>query len=251
MATVLEIAQDAAVLIGITPPASLTQAATGYDALLRVCLNHTGKELALMRDGFYKPWPSQLRTHEFTTLEGVSDYPVPPDFVSLIESTAWERHTIFDSIGPLTPRSWATFRENLVVTPYPAYRIQVVQQGTEQVFAYRLAPPQGEGRTFIFEYASSSWLKETDTGFPTKDKITSDDDIPIHPEDLLQLGIAWRFKKARNEMFQDDLGEYETLRDKYFFEAITPKTGLTLGQRRDDEDAFPFGNIPYTVVLDR
>ena len=218
MATSLKICQDAAILIGIERPASLDDEG-GYGAVLRLCLEDTGKDLAMLRGGFHQSWPQLVKPYTITTLENTESYPLPDDFVSLIEDTVWETDSWMPQQSPLTPHRWAAFREGWTYSSQAEYRVRVAASvGPKPSFS--ILPDPGPERQFTFEFVSSHWLKPNEDSFPMSAECQGDEDIPIYPADLVRMGVIWRFKKARHLDFRPDLGEYEMMRDKYFGDSL-------------------------------
>lgn len=71
-------------------------------------------------------------------------------------------------------------------------------------------PTPAAGNTWAFEYVSKNWILEDD-GATYAQFFSDDDDTPLLPENLLLLGLRWRWKKEKGLEYQEDFATYERL----------------------------------------
>jgi len=69
-------------------------------------------------------------------------------------------------------------------------------------------PTPAAGHTWAFEYVSKNWLLGID-GTTYKQYATLDTDTILLPEDLVLMGLRWRWKKEKGLDYAEDFEEYE------------------------------------------
>ena len=103
--------------------------------------------------------------------------------VALIGSNAWQAMKAMASTGPRY--RYRLRGGKLLVNPTPA-----------------------AGHTWAFEYVSKNWLLGID-GTTYKQYATLDTDTILLPEDLVLMGLRWRWKKEKGLDYAEDFEEYE------------------------------------------
>lgn len=71
-------------------------------------------------------------------------------------------------------------------------------------------PSVADGHTWAFEYVTWNALTDS-TGVTQKQYFTSDDDLMLLPEFLLESGLQWRWKKQKGMEYAEDFRTYEHL----------------------------------------
>lgn len=104
--------------------------------------------------------------------------------IPLIGSTAWQRMKAVASTGPRY--RYRLRGGKLLITPTPA-----------------------ASHTLAFEYLSKNWILGVD-GTTYKQYFTLDTDTILLPEDLVLLGLRWRWKKEKGFDYAEDFRTYET-----------------------------------------
>tara|TARA_R110000765_G_scaffold23830_3_gene59917 strand:+ start:877 stop:1365 length:489 start_codon:yes stop_codon:yes gene_type:complete len=124
---------------------------------------------------------------------------IAPGFSYIINQTFWNRTLTQPVLGPLSPSEWQLLVARTTTGPYSQFRIRA-----GQLFAY---PAPVAGQTWVFEYQTlnfcesaggtdqSAWLADTDTG--------------LMSENLMELGVVWRFKKKNGLDYSEDFRLYE------------------------------------------
>ena len=195
--TLLTIIQNASDTIGLSRPSAVVSSTDGNVRTLLSLAQTEGREL-LERYS----WPATQLEVTHTTLaaelQGVMAT-IAPGFGYIINNTFWDRTLTEPVTGPLSPTEWQGLKARTATGPYSSYRIQGVS-----LYAYP-APPAGN--TWAFEYQStyfcqsaasanqSAWAADTDTG--------------ILDENLMELGVIWRFKKKNGLDYSEDYRVYE------------------------------------------
>ena len=205
--TVLEIAQDAAFVIGIDDIVAIVGSNQPASRAMRVHIDQSGINLTRMRNTWGASWTILTVEYPFTTIAGQAEYPLPEDFESLIDGTLWDRSEYHEGRGALSPQEWQQLKSGLVqdtvLTPY--YRIKRSVAGNTRALVLHPTPSAQE--ELVFEYTSKNWLTGSDGS--TRDKIEEDTDIPLFDYDLIRMDILWRFKQSRGLTFAAELAEFE------------------------------------------
>ena len=166
-------------------------------------LNIAGEELSQLY-----PWEFLTHDHQVTTLSTDSgDYPLPDDFLYMLNQTGWERSENVPLFGPLSPQDWQYLlgRDLVSHTIYASFRIQ---QGLFTIFPQ----PPPDGLDIHFEYIARNWvIDSTDQSLIDKVKVGSD--TPLFDRTLLSRLVKVKFLEAKgldttkaqgdvNQMFQ-------------------------------------------------
>jgi hypothetical protein len=151
------------------------------------------------------PWQALTKEHTFTaTAAAVQTDGIPADIGSpmrFVTGTFFNRTNHRRVTGPLTAEEWQaqlaltanlltdSFRVrggSMLITPTPA--------GTE---------------TYAYEYVSAYWVDTDDDGDGDANAWDADDDVGMLSEDIMLLGIVWRWRKAKGLDYAEDFNTYE------------------------------------------
>jgi hypothetical protein len=194
--SLLTMVQGAADQAGITRP---SMAYGGSDATTRRMLalaNTEGQSLARLS------WPILRKEATFTALaQEVQTGAVPADWGRFVDRTFWNRTSTRRLIGPYTPDQWQDLKAH-------------TGSGVTDGFTYRgadilITPTPTAGHTMAYEYFSKNWCKSAD-GTTPRAAWGADTDVGILPEELMMLGIVWRFKKASSMEWAGDYAVYDS-----------------------------------------
>lgn len=197
MASVLDIAVDAAIEISLSEPATLmgTGAKSGGKKLLRY-LTRTCRELAIRH-----PWAIITEEHTFTTTAAeIQTGSLPSDFRKILTETIWNRTTRRELDGPLTAKEYQSEKANV----NGGIRDQFYIRGTNML----IYPAPAAGDTIAYEYIKNT-IGTDSAGTTERTAFTDDTDIPYFDEELLILGTVWRYKKADGLDYSEEFNEYE------------------------------------------
>ena len=235
---VLDIAKDAASVIGIEQPTSVATGTGTVDRAFRVLINQGGRNLTQVRNSWGSGWTFLTREYTFSTVADQEEYAFPDDFQSLLEDTVWDRSSYYIARGPLNPQEWQLAKSGLVdsVTITPRYRIRSNTGRSGK--SLWLDPVPGSAEELVFEYVSKAWLR--DSNGELHDSIQSDSDEPLFDYDLVYMDAVWRFKQSRGLPFAGDLGEFEMQRDQRLARDAGPRA-VTVARRRR---RFRYPNVP-------
>ena len=162
---------------------------------MRALANQEGTEL--MRRGSW-----QVLTKETTfnalaqeTQAGV----IPEDFDHMLNETFYNRTRKRQVVGPLTPKEWQEQKSIVATVLYDSYRIR----GGSVL----MIPVPSAGDEYAFEYISNQWVLSTDQ--EAKTAFTADSDTSVLDEELITLGVIWRFLKAKGFDYAESFRTYE------------------------------------------
>jgi hypothetical protein len=149
IATINDTLNRVAVEVGFTPVTDPWTDDDQHWMQLRYLAQIAGDELVL---GY--PWEFLNRSHQITTVDTDSgDYPLPADFMDMLDQTGWERSNNVPLAGPLSAQDWTYLlgRDLVSHTIYASFRIK---EGEFSIFPQ----PPPNGLDINFEYQSNGWI---------------------------------------------------------------------------------------------
>lgn len=192
----LSIIQDAADRMGLPRPTSVVGSSDTQVRQLFGLAQQEGKELA--RRG---PW--QALTLEKTITATASETQsggIPTDFDRMIEGSFWNRTQDRRVVGPLDPQKWQGLKTGLYNLVWDAFRIR----GNELL----MNPVPQAGDELVYEYVSLYWCTDA-SGSTSRAAWAADDDLARLDEELITLGVIWRFLKAKGLDYGEAFRTYE------------------------------------------
>lgn len=227
--TCLSIVQTACARLGLPQPAFVVSSPDLQTAQLLALLNEEGQELADRAN-----WTALNAQATFTTLAQQSQglmSALAPNCNFIINDTIWNRTLRRPVFGPRTPQEWQQQIAFSINGPWSNFRIE---QGSLLFF-----PVPTAGETCAFEYSTKNWVSTT--AGSTASAWTADTDTSLLDEQLLTLGLIWRFRASKGLPYDSDLDKYESKVQR----AITrdgSKDSLSLGGTK--YDIFPGVVVP-------
>lgn len=167
---------------------------------LLACANEEGRALAKRHS-----WQELEKEHTFTSVATAaqtnglaSDLGNPKRF---IVGTFFNRTRNRRLTGPLSPEEWQAQQALSATLLTDAFRLR------GDTFLITPTPPAGD--TYAYEYVSNLWVDGDGDGDGDTDSWAADDDTSLLSEDLMFLGIIWRFRKSKGLDYAEDFNEYE------------------------------------------
>lgn len=194
--TALSIVQAVTTELGLSSPSAVFSSTDQQIIQLRNLLNREGKLLAREH-----AWTKLITEKTFTTVAAaLQTDSVATDFGWYINGTMWNRTTDIKFVGPISPEGWQ--REQAlpsvsIITP--AFRFKAG--------SVYLTPTPTASQTVAYEYVSNKWA-ETSLAVGLA-AMTADTDVAKLDEELITLGVIWRFKKAKGLEYGEDFRTYE------------------------------------------
>ena len=193
----LTIIREVCKRVGLPVPNTATGSTDPQVNQLLAILNEEGQELAQRH-----AWQALNQEATFTTvateIQGTLNS-IAPGLKYIINDTIWNRDLKRPVFGPITEQRWQQLKAMTMQGPWNQYRIIGNQ--------IKFLPAPSAGQTCYFEYVSKNWCYDT-TGV-TKSSFTLDDDEPYLDEQILQLGLEWRWKSAKGLEYAEKFNTYE------------------------------------------
>lgn len=162
---------------------------------MRALANQEGTEL--MRRG---SWQVLTKETTFNALaQEAQTGVIPEDFDHMLNETFYNRTRKRQVVGPLTPKEWQEQKSIVATVLYDSYRIRGG--------SILMIPVPSAGDEYAFEYISNQWVLSTDQ--EPKTAFTADSDTSVLDEELITLGVIWRFLKAKGFDYAESFRTYE------------------------------------------
>lgn len=194
--TLLTLVQDACALISLPAPSTVVGNTDNAVRILLSCAQREGRQLARRWS-----WQRLARKGSFTSLNQQSQTgALPADFDGrLLAETMWNVSRARPVRGPLDPREWQQRIASVSQGPYDAFRLV----GD----AILMSPAPIAGDTYTYEYMTRNVCRSA-VGTELA-AWTTDTDVPILDDELMLLGLVWRFKQSRGMDYAEDMRTYE------------------------------------------
>jgi hypothetical protein len=151
-------------------------------------------------------WSASHRTHTFTITEAV-EYALPADFMSLIDSTTYDRSNRQALYGSASPQMWTIWlNENPSISFKALYRIAnrklCIAPGTVPV-----------GSQVSFEYRSRAWVQDATNPANIKDRVDGPGDVILFESVLFTRFLRYKFLDAKGFDTASSLAEFQAILD--------------------------------------
>lgn len=200
--SLLTMIQDAVLLLGIAdtkPSTAISTTDTTYTQLVAL-LQEEGDELARTQNWRFLKTAGTITGDGATTL-----WSLPSDFERLIPDDAfWStRYPAVPLGGPVTDAEMLALKA-LPVTPVrPLWRFF----GTQ----LEIWPALAAAEVVNYTYFSNAWIVSSAVNVT---RWVTDADTARLPENILTLGLKWRWRKAKGFDFSMDFAAYKAERDR-------------------------------------
>lgn len=195
--TLLTMIQAASDSVGVSRPSVVIASTDGNVRTMLSLAQTEGRELAERYQ-----WPQLQKEATHTSLaaedQGVVAT-IAPGFNYIVNGTFWDRTLMQPITGPLTPMEWQALKARTATGPYSQYRLM-----NTHLYAY---PVPTAGHTWVFEYQSTHWCQSS--GGVGQSAWAADTDTGVLDENLMMLGVVWRFKKKNGLDYSEDYRVYE------------------------------------------
>jgi hypothetical protein len=197
VANLLAIVQDACDEIGIPRPNAVIGSSDPQARQLLRLTNADGKALSRRHD-----WQKLVMEKTITaTATEEQTGGIPTDYDRLIPGSFWNRSQDRQVAGPLSPQRWQMLKSGLIIMPYDCFRIR----GGDLL----MNPVPTAGDSLAYEYVSKYWCAGASDEAPDQDAWAQDTDIAFLDDELLTLGIIWRYKRSRGLDYAEEFAGYE------------------------------------------
>ena len=213
--SLLTMIQDVALSLGlINEESDLTQVMANTDPTinqLRALANKEGRDLSSRYD-----WSGTIRGAVFltttsTTLQGTfqegrsalkfiatTGFP----FSHIIANSMWDRTNSRPIPGSITHQKVQQSLATNTAGPFIEY-----YENDKSLTFY---PATGSATaTIAYMYKSSAWVKDSSLSDTWQEKWLADDDVGILDENIMALGIEWRYLKSKGFDYSEEFNSYE------------------------------------------
>jgi hypothetical protein len=153
-----------------------------------------GKTLARRHE-----WQVLQTEYTFPTVASTASYALPSDFDRILKETVFNRTRRRRVLGDLTPDQWQQTQASLVTMVNPAFRIR----GN----LFLISPTPSTVETIAYEYISKKWCQSNASVGQVE--WLADTDTGLLDEELMTLGLIWRYRKSKGLDYGDDMNTYE------------------------------------------
>lgn len=197
--TCLTVVQNVCGEIGLTQP---TAVITNTDPQVKQILAIANREgRTLSKRG---RWQNLTQEATFNTVATASQGAITTiagtDFSYILNETIWNRDLKRPVFGPLSSAQWQQLKAQSQTGPFNQFRIR----GNLLYFL----PTPTAGQACAFEWQSKNWCQNA-AGTVTYAGWNADTDVGLLDEDILSLGVIWRWKSAQGLDYAEDFNEYE------------------------------------------
>lgn len=230
--TLLSIVRNASDRLGLTRPSSVATSSDQSVLTLLGLAQEEGKALAGRHT-----WQVLQTEYTFPTVDGTESYALPSGFDQLIKNTVFNRTRRRRMVGDLSPEQWQQTKASLVTMVNPAFRIR----GN----LFLISPTPNSAETVAYEYISKNWCQSASS--VGQSAWAADTDTGILDEELMTLGIIWRFKASKGLDYAEAMNNYEIEVGKAIFKDGARVTIDTSCMERDRIPHAP--TVPETLNI--
>lgn len=196
--TALTIVQGAASRLGLAAPSAVFSSTDQQTIQMRNLMNQEGRELSKRY-----PWTKLITEKTFTTAaQAVQTSAVPADFGWYLNNTMWNRSTDRPIHGPMSEAEWQ--REQAVATSAAMHTAFRFRGGNLLWY-----PSPTAGETGAYEYVSKNWAEASDGAGGTLAAMTADANTSLLEEELITLGVVWRFLNSKGFDYAEAFRTYQ------------------------------------------
>jgi hypothetical protein len=220
--SLLQIVKDACDELSLPRPSVVANSTDPQVRQLFRLANVEGRNLSKRHN-----WQVLTSEHTFTTTATavqLTASALPTDFNWIIPETMWNRSSRRRVYGPIDNQEWQEIQGSSIQSINPAFRIRSN--------TIHITPAPTTGQTVAYEYVSKNWCQSS---VGTAQSVwTADSDTGKLDENIMKLGIIWRFKAVKKMDYATELSNYEReVTDAIMRDGSRPRlsTNMVSGQR--------------------
>ncbi|OHV23848.1 hypothetical protein EOS93_28170 [Rhizobium sp. RMa-01] len=194
--SLLTIIQNVCAEIDLDPPAAVMSSADPQIMQLRILSTRAGRDLMRQHD-----WSALMVRRQFVAT-GANPEPAEPPadwnrFAA--NATIWNAARLWQLNGPVEPQTW---QRHTILNSNPVPQIWRMAGGKLDIY------PNAPGETVEYAYISGFWVT-VNGGAATAGNWADDSDTARLPEDLLELSLIWRWKRAKGLDYGEEIASFE------------------------------------------
>lgn len=134
---------------------------------------------------------------------GKEFYPLPTDIDHQMTQTYWDRTFRWQLLGPLSPQERQVLLSGISPTG-PRRRFWIINNQLV------INPVPSSAATEVFEYYSNAWTQTTLLNTAAvNSRFQNDTDFFILDDNVMELGLKWRFRKAKGLSYDAEQDDYD------------------------------------------
>lgn len=195
--SVLEICQEAAIDLSLVVPTT-TDTTLGDPTTNKLVrqLHRTCRQLAARYD-----WQKLRREKTFTSSAAAAQSgAVAADLLRFIPNTFYNRDQRRRVRGPVTASEWQNVQAS--------YTSLVQEHFTQRGNSILITPTPAGSETMAYEYITN-YIGTDSTAATERAKFSTDDDLTYFDDELVIMGIVWRYRKAEGHDYAEEFRDYE------------------------------------------
>ena len=214
MATLLDMVNSVCLEVGIRTTTVVTSSTDTQIKQLLALANREGREQVAAP----VQWPQLAKTQIITLVNGTASYAFPADFNAYIPQTIWNPSMRWSVAGPVSPQNWEFLKSGLINSqPWMRYRIW-----QSRIFFDPTPTTTNTGQTVTIEYQSNAYCYSA--AGVAQSVWTTDTDTFALPEDILVLGLKWRWLAAKRLDYSEEKKAYSDAVDREIARAYVGST---------------------------
>lgn len=151
-------------------------------------------------------WQQLITEYTFSTSNGTATYALPSDFRAFANMSQWDRTNSWRMTGPTPSLVYQWLKSGIAVASTSTKWFAV--RGN----LFTIYPTPTATETIAFDYYSKNWItKQSDSSSIAE--WSADLDTAKIDEDLITLGVKWRFLQAGGYPYEPEYREYESILD--------------------------------------
>lgn len=195
--SLLTIVQGAAASLNVPVPTSVVGNSNQSSVLFLALAQREGRELSRRHDWqnliVQKTWTTTATVVQSLALPTTDYQRLPPD------AEVWNRSSNALLTGPTPSNIWQRLQTGVTGGTNGWWRI--INN------ALNIYPAPTAGQTYALEYISKNWCQSS--LFVAQSAWAADTDTALLPEDLMELGLVWRWLKTKGMDYAEEMATYE------------------------------------------
>ena len=198
--SLLTMIQDITTSLGVTSkPTGIMNNTDPTIITLLSLANKEGRELAGRYD-----WQALTKQASFVTTNATNQGTLVSiagsGFKHIISNTMWDQTHGRPIRGSITKQRWARLEASSAVGTYSEHQVR-------DKSLYTIPSPGSASATWSFFYYSKYWCQSAASA--GQSRWVADDDTGILDEDLMALGVEWRYLKSKGFDYSEEFMSYE------------------------------------------
>lgn len=232
--SLLSICRAVAAEVGWPVPSQISGSLEATAVQLMALANAELRHLSEFHD-----WPHLESDYTFSLTPPNTVYAWPSDFRKQAFGSVFDEQQYFRLRGSMNVENWMARKYGLLGK---LARMTFRTKYVNGVASLEFNPTPTENRNVVALYYSTNYAMSGATPIPV---YAQDTDVSRIPERLVELGLKWRFRRAKGLDFSAELSEYNAVVNQQFVARQAPQD-IPVGGSRYWDDGITPGYVPDT-----